>query len=170
MLDVGGGTGAFAITLCRTRPDLKVTVVDFPNVATLGEAYVADAGLSDRISYVRGDALVAEWPGGQDAVLMSYLLSGVPASEHDRLIARAFDHLAPGGRLLIHDFIVDEDRTGPKNAALWQLQHTAFTPQARSVSDGWLTERMAQAGFAGVEVAPLIPGMTKLADGRRPAA
>jgi hypothetical protein len=29
---------------------------------------------------------------------------------------------------------------------------------------------MAQAGFAGVEVAPLIPGMTKLADGRRPAA
>ncbi len=170
MLDIGGGTGAFAITLCRANPDLHVTVVDFPNVALLGEAYVADAGLSDRITYVTGDALAAEWPGDQDAILMSYLLSGVPDHAHEGLIGRAFDHIGSGGRLLVHDFIVDEDRTGPKNTALWQLQHTAFTPEARSLSDGWLADRMCAAGFCGIEVEPLIPGMTKLASARRPDA
>ena len=169
LLDVGGGTGAFAITLCRANPELRVTVVDFPNVAALGEAYVADAGLSDRIGYLTGDALKADWPDAQDAILMSYLLSGVPDEAHEGLVARAFDHLAPGGRLLIHDFIVDADRTGPKNAALWQLPHTAFTPEARSLSDDWLADRLAAAGYATVEVAPLIPGMTKLASGMRPS-
>ena len=33
MLDVGGGTGAFAITLCKANPELSATIVDFPNVA-----------------------------------------------------------------------------------------------------------------------------------------
>ena len=169
LLDVGGGTGAFAITLAAAFPDLSVTVVDFPNVSALGEAHVADAGLSDRIAYIRGDALETDWPGGQDAILMSYLFSGVPDHAHEGLIARALETLAPGGRLLVHDFIVDADGTGPRNTALWQLQHAAFTPDARALSEDWLMERMRAAGFEELSAGPLVPGMTKLVTGRRPA-
>ena len=168
LLDVGGGTGAFAITLCKAFPQLSATLVEFPNVADIGEGFVARAGLSERISYRRGNALEADWPAGQDAVLMSYLLSGVPDHAHDDLFARAFAHLAPGGQLMIHDFVVDADRKGPRNTALWQLQHTAFTPEARSIADDWLAKRLTAAGFTDVSVEPLIPGMTKLALGRRP--
>ncbi|WP_121630326.1 methyltransferase [Tropicibacter alexandrii] len=167
LLDVGGGTGAFAITLCKAFPDLHVTVIDFPNVARLGEAYVADAGLSGRITYQHGNALEAEWPEGMDAILMSYLFSGVPDHTHEGLLTKAYNRLTPGGRVLIHDFIVDADLTGPKNTALWQLQHTAFTPEARSLDDAWLAGAMGGAGFGDVEVTPLIPGMTKLALGVR---
>lgn len=168
LLDVGGGTGAFAITLCQAFPDLKATVVDFPNVAVIGEAYVAKAGLRDRIAYVHGDALRTEWPTGQDVILMSYLFSGVAGDEHEGLLTRAYDHLVPGGRLLIHDFIVSADRTGPKLAALWQLQHTAFTPEARSLDDAWLAEQLTATGFEDVSVEPMIPGMTMLAEGVKP--
>ena len=168
LLDVGGGTGAFAITLCEAFPDLRATVVDFPNVVSLGAKYAEDAGLADRITYVPGDALNTEWPGDQDAVLMSYLFSGVPGEAHDVLLARAFERLAPGGRILIHDFVVSADRTGPKLAALWQLQHTAFTPKARSLDDAWLAQQLTKAGFAEVSVTPMIPGMTMLAQGVRP--
>lgn len=168
-LDVGGGTGAFAITLCDAFPALTATVVDFPNVARLGRRYVAKAGLSDRIRYVDGNALETAWPGAQDAILMSYLFSGVPGEAHSDLIARAHDTLAPGGTFLLHDFVVDAERTGPKLAALWQLQHTAFTPEARSLDDAWLADALEGAGFEDVSVRPMIPGMTMLAMGRRPA-
>jgi ubiquinone/menaquinone biosynthesis C-methylase UbiE len=169
MLDVGGGTGAFAITLCAANPELRATIVDFPNVAALGRDYVAKAGLSDRITYVEGDALRTPWPGGQDLILMSYLFSGVPGSTHGRLIADAVARLNPGGRLLIHDFVVHADRTGPKLAALWQLQHTAFTPRAKSLDEAWLLKALVEAGLEDVTVDEMIPEMTMLAMGRKPA-
>ncbi|MFO7757257.1 MAG: methyltransferase [Roseovarius sp.] len=168
LLDVGGGTAAFDITLCRANPDLTATVIEFPNVAALGRKYVETAGLSDRITYRDGNALEAAWPGGQDVVLMSYLFSGIPGDTHDRLIAQAFDILNPGGLVLIHDFIVEEDRTGPMLAALWQLQHTAFTPEARSLDAGGLQTSLSVAGFVDVRIAPMIPEMTMLAQGRKP--
>lgn len=168
LLDVGGGTGAYAITLCAAFPELTATIVDFPNVAAVGEEYIEQAGLSDRIAYRRGNALETEWPRDQDVILMSYLFSGVPDTSHEGLIARALDHLAPGGLLLIHDFVVDADGVGPKNAALWQLQHTAFTPHARSLDDAWLAKALRSAGFRSVTVRPMIPDMTMLAQGTRP--
>lgn len=169
MLDVGGGTGAFAITLCGANPDLRATIVDFPNVAAVGRGYVAAAGLSDRIAYAEGNALKSDWPDKQDVILMSYLLSGVPGETHEGLVARAFDHLAPGGRLFIHDFIVSADRSGPELAALWQLQHTAFTPRARSSDDAGLCRMLSDAGFAQVAAGPMIPEMTMLVEGQKPA-
>ncbi|WP_010138272.1 methyltransferase family protein [Oceanicola sp. S124] len=90
MLDVGGGTAAFDIVLCGANPGLTSTVLEFPNVAALGRRYVEAAGLSDRITYLEGNALETDFPGGQDIVLMSYLFSGVPGEAHEALIARAY--------------------------------------------------------------------------------
>ena len=168
MLDVGGGTGAFAITLAKAAPEMKATIVEFPNVAALGREYVDEAGLSDRISYHEGNALEAEWPKDQDLILMSYLLSGIPGQTHADLMKRAYDHLAPGGKILVHDFVVNADRTGPKLAALWQLQHTAFTPEARSLDSATLEEDLKAAGFEGVETRTMIPEMTMLTEGKKP--
>ncbi|MEZ5654125.1 MAG: methyltransferase [Burkholderiaceae bacterium] len=167
LLDVGGGTGAFAITLCQTFGHLSATVIDFPNVARLGEAYVAKAGLSERIRYLHGDLLDTEWPGGQDVVLMSYIFSSVPGEALADLVRRAHACLRPGGRLLVHDFMVEPTRDGPKLAALWQFQHTAFNPRAKSVDTAWARQQMSVAGFEGIAAEPMIPGMTYLVTGAR---
>ena len=164
-LDVGGGTGAYAVTLCEENPQLQATVIEFPNVAALGEEYVARAGLQDRITYRPGDLLEVKWPGGQDVVLMSYIFSSVPGEKIKGLVDKAAEVLNPGGRLIVHDFMVDPDRSGPKLAALWQFQHTAFNPHARSVSTDWAADMLSEAGFTQIEAGPMIPGMTSVVSG-----
>lgn len=165
ILDVGGGTGAYAITLCENNPQLQATVIDFPNVAVLGEAYVARAGLEDRVSFQPGDLLESEWPDEQDVVLMSYIFSSVPGNEIAGLVEHAAEVLKPGGRLIVHDFMVNPQRDGPKLAALWQFQHTAFNPQARSVSTEWAADALNDAGFSQTAIRPMIPGMTSVVSG-----
>ncbi len=169
LLDVAGGTGAMTIRLLEANPDLASTIIDFPNVSELGWRFITDAGMVDRVRYIPGNALEVAWPNDQDAILMSYLFSGIPGEELPRMVQNAFESLAPGGKLMVHDFMVDDDRQGPPMAALWQLQHMAFTPEARSVTPGWLKARMTEVGFTDVEEHDMVPGLTRLIVGVKPA-
>lgn len=169
LLDVGGGSGAFSITLCQQYPELSATIVDFPNVATVGRRFVRQAGLDERVAFVEGNALDVDWPGDQDVVLFSYVSGSVSAEGVAELYARAQRALQPGGRVLIHDFLVDDDRDGPLLPALWALQHCAFTPGGVSLTPAFVTRLLEESGFEDVRVGSFIPGMTRLVQARRRA-
>jgi len=162
LLDVGGGTGAMTIRLLEVNPGLMSTIIDFPNVSEIGWRFITEANMVDRVRYIPSNALAVEWPKEQDAILMSYLFSGVPGKEVPRLVNYAFDCLAPGGSFMVHDFMVKDERTGPPMAALWQLQHMAFTPDAHSVTAGWLKNEMTKVGFTNIQDDQTIPGLTHL--------
>ena len=44
LLDVGGGSGAFSIALCRRFPTLRATILDFPTVVEIARDYRDEAG------------------------------------------------------------------------------------------------------------------------------
>lgn len=169
LLDVAGGTGGFAIRLCEKYPNINITILDFPNVIKLGEKKVANAGLTNRINFVAGDALDYDWPTGSfDAILMSYLYNGVPEKEIPTLANKAFNAINSGGFYIVHDFMVENDRNGPHLAALWQLQHLAFTPTAKSLTPNWVSHILKDVGFTNIINKVLIPGMTRVLWGTKP--
>jgi hypothetical protein len=168
LLDVAGGTGAFAITLCQRYPGLRATILDFPSVATVAARYIGDAALTDRIALIAGDALETDWPAGQDAVLMSYLLSAVGGADIPVLIDRARRALAAGGRLIIHDFMLDEDRSGPFSAAGFFLQYLTLRTDPVSFTAGEVESWLTTAGFEGIESGTMIPEITGYAIARTP--
>ena len=162
LLDVGGGSGAFSIALCQRHPELRATVLDFPNVIDVAERFVSEAKLEDRISYIRADAVNGTWPGGQDLILFSYLLSAVAEASIPHLLAKAWEALRPGGRLLIHDFMLDDDETGPALAALWFLQYLSGRIDGVSFSAATLGEQLRSQGYEEISSQILIPEITKL--------
>jgi ubiquinone/menaquinone biosynthesis C-methylase UbiE len=169
LLDVGGGSGAFSITLCRRFPTLEATVLDFPSVQPAFEVFVREAGLAERLHFLSGDALVAEWPGDQDAVLLSYLLSAVGAPSIDGLLARAVRALGAGGVVMLHDFMVDDDGRGPTTAALWQVNALLIDPDVAQLSPVFLAERLRAHGFDDPRDAEVIPGITRVILATKPA-
>jgi hypothetical protein len=82
---------------------------------------------------------------------MSHVLHGEAPADAARLVARAAETLAPGGRLGIHEFILDDDRKGPLFATLFSLNMLLGTEQGRSYTDGELREMMAAAGLEPIE-------------------
>lgn len=170
MLDVAGGTGAFSITLCLRNPALTATILDFPSVCEVAAGYIAKAGLTDRIALLAGDARVTSWPTGQDAVLMSYLISAVRESEILPLMHRAFESLAPGGALLLHDFMVTDDRAGPPSAALWLLLSVIGDPDALQITPGMLMQAALATGFVETQEFELLPGITRTVIAKKPSA
>lgn len=168
LLDVGGGSGAFTITLCQRHASLRATILDLPGVQATAEAYVRDAGVADRVTFVPGNALGTPWPADNDVVLLSYLLSAVSAADIEPLLARAHGALRPGGMLLLHDFMVDDDGAGPPTAALWLVNALLIDPDVARLSPRLLTDRAQAHGFAGIRHIEVIPGITRALIAVRP--
>ena len=167
LLDVGAGSGAFAIAFCERHPALRATLLDFPQTLDVARSYRDAAGLTDRIALIPGNATSTDWPGGQDVVLMSYLLSALTADEADAALAAAHHSLRPGGLLVVHDFMLDDDEPGPTAAALWFLQYLAWRPDAWSFTGAELGDRMAKAGFLPTPAEQVVPETTKLVLARK---
>jgi hypothetical protein len=49
LLDVGGGSGAYAIAFAQANPDLHAQVFDLPGVLPIAQQHITAAGLEDRI-------------------------------------------------------------------------------------------------------------------------
>ncbi|MDJ0782026.1 MAG: methyltransferase [Desulfosarcinaceae bacterium] len=153
LLDLGGGPGTYAIFFCRHYPRLRATVFDLPTTRPFAEKVIGEHGLADRVQFQAGDFLqdaLATDPL-YDAVWMSHILHGEGPDDCRTLVAKAADALAPGGRLAIHEFILDDDRRGPLFATLFSLNMLIGTEKGRAYTDGELREMMTAAGLAQIE-------------------
>jgi hypothetical protein len=165
LLDVGGGSGAFTIALCERNPDLAATILDFPETVAVAQRFVAEAGLQGRVRHIAGSALGIDWPAAQDTILMSYLWSAVGRSEVEELTTRAYLALRSGGMILIHDFMVDDQLSGPANAAFHLLLSVLDNPEMALLTPSFVGERLAQVGFTNIATSTLLPGITSLVIG-----
>jgi len=119
-------------------------------VIEVARRYVEASQLNSRIALIGGDALEDDWPDHQDVVLMSYLLSAVGESSIPTLLDRAWHALSPGGLLVLHDFMLDVNRDGPREAALWFLFYTVQRSDSSSFTAGDLVEQLDHRGFTDI--------------------
>ena len=168
LLDVAGGTGAYSIAFRRANPGLSATILDFPAVIEVARGYIERAGLADSITLIPGDAREAEWPGGHDVVFMSYLLSAVRGGDIAPLLQRAHSALRPGGKLIVHDFMLDETRSGPSSAALFFLSYLSANPDAVSFTAADIAQWMEGASFVDGKEEVMIPDITMMVTATRP--
>jgi len=67
--------------------------------------------------------------------------------ENRSLLSRAYDALAPKGRLAIADFISDPDKTSPRSAALFALNMLVSTRGGATYSESEYDAWLKAAGF-----------------------
>jgi 2-hydroxy-4-(methylsulfanyl)butanoate S-methyltransferase len=130
--------------------------------------YAGEAGLADRISHIAGNAIAVDWPVGHDVVLMSYVWSAVGEADIAVLAKRAFDALPPGGLVLVHDYMVDDAREGPRFAAWYLLGSVLDNPTAICLTPTYVEQILRDVGFqiGGTEV--MLPGITMLTRAGKP--
>jgi (2Fe-2S) ferredoxin/predicted O-methyltransferase YrrM len=166
MLDVGGGSGAYSIAFAKAGEKLRAELLDLPVVCKLAQGYIEKAGLSGRITTRTGDLRSDDLGSGYDLVFVSAICHMLDEQENLDLIERCRKALAPGGRLVIQDFILEPDKTSPQSAALFSLNMLVGTEHGASYSEQEYAAWMREAGFANVARVRL-PGPSGLMIGAR---
>jgi len=166
MLDVGGGSGAYSIAFASAKHDLEVDLLDLADVLPITQGHIENAGLAGRIRTRPGDLRLDQLGAGYDLVLVSAICHMLGVDENRDLLKRCFQALAPKGRLVIQDFILEPGKTAPKSAALFALNMLVGTPGGSTYTEAEYTAWFTEAGLREVKHVRL-PGPSGLIMGRR---
>jgi hypothetical protein len=149
LLDIGGGSGAYDIELCKRYGNLHATVFDLPHVAAIAAGKIAEAGLADRIE-TAGGSFFEELPRDHDVHLLSMILHDWDEAKNRTLLRRSFEALPEGGAVVISELLVNDDKTGPAPAALMSL-NMLIEAEGRNYTPAEYSAWLEEAGFRHIE-------------------
>jgi predicted O-methyltransferase YrrM len=167
MLDVGGGSGAYSIAFARANPALRADILDLAGVEPIASRHIREAGVAGRVQVRAGDLRSDRLGEGYDLAFLSAICHMLSATENLDLLGRCREALAPGGRIVIQDFILEPDKTSPRFAALFALNMLVGTRGGSSYSEPEYAAWLGEAGFQHIRRVRL-PGPTGLMIASRP--
>jgi predicted O-methyltransferase YrrM/DNA-binding CsgD family transcriptional regulator len=167
MLDVGGGSGAYSIAFAQANPSLHAVIFDLEPVLAIAQTHIDRAGLTARVTTRVGDLHTDAFGGGFDMVLISSICHMLSPQEILDLFRKSFAALNPAGRVIVRDFILEDGKTAPRQAAVFSLNMLVGTRGGSNYSTAEYRELLEQAGFAGVHPVEL-PTPASLMIGAKP--
>jgi len=167
-VDLGGGPGTMALALALALPDVVVTLVDRPATLAIAAERVPADLWGSRVLPQPADLL--RWgpePGRYDLAILSAVLHAHDAAAAAAMVGRAARGLAPGGRLVIRELLLDDhDPERALDAAVFSVGMLITTQRGgsfrRDQVEGW----MLAAGLEDLELVPVERGVALV--GRRP--
>ena len=151
LLDVGGGSGCFMVAAAQAHPHLRCTVLELPAMCEVANGYIEAGGVTVRVDVCAVDMFRQPWPVGYDAIFFSNIWHDWNVRTCQWLAARAYEALPSGGRILLHEMLLDEDGAGPLTAASFSMMMLLMT-QGQQFTAGELKTILEGAGFGNVGV------------------
>jgi hypothetical protein len=149
LLDVGGGSGCFSIAIAQHHAELRATVMDLQPMCKFARNYIAKADVGDRVDTLAVDMFRERWPQGYDALFFSNIFHDWSLEVCAQLAAKAFAACAPGGRILVHEMLLDDTGAQPRATAAFSLLMLGAT-KGQQFTFAELKEILAGAGFRNI--------------------
>ncbi len=156
LLDLGGGPGTFAIHFCLANPQLTASVYDLKTTKPFAQKTIKRFKVSGRVDFIAGDYTREEFPhpGAYDAAWLSHILHGEKPEQAKDVVRKAVSALKPGGKIFIHEFILNENMDGPLFPALFSINMYLGTHGGQSYSQTQLTDMLTAAGVRDIQRLP----------------
>ena len=149
--DLGGGPGHYASEFASRDAEIEAWLIDLPQTIETAREIAADWLTHERVHALAWDFYEDPPPTelpAFDLVFLSQVVHAESPARNRDLFGKIANLLDPGGRLVVHEFFVDPDRTTPADAALFAVNMLAMTPGGRTYT---VDEVNAWARDAGLE-------------------
>lgn len=150
MLDIGGGSGAHSIGAALRLPHLQACILDFPQVCEMAQSYIVQYGLQERIKTSEVNIWQDHWPAADLHFFSNMYHDWLPEKCHF-LTAKSFNSLESGGRIVIHEMLYNDEKTGPFASAAFSMMMMGWT-EGKQYSGQELTAILQEIGFAEIQI------------------
>jgi len=153
LLDLGGGPGTYAIHFCLANPQLAAHVFDLPSSRSFAEKTIKRFNISDRVEFIQGSFLDKDFPVKEkyDAAWLSHILHGEGPEDCNKIIENAVSVLKPGGKIFIHEFILNNSMDGPLFPTLFSINMMVGTEKGQAYSEKQLCYMLQNNGVKNIQ-------------------
>jgi ubiquinone/menaquinone biosynthesis C-methylase UbiE len=167
ILDIAAGHGLYGIAFAKNNPQVNVVALDWAKVLEVAKENAQAAGVAERFSTIAGSAFDVDYGSGYDLVLLTNFLHHFDAPTNEALLRKVYAALAEGGRAVTLEFVPNEDRISPPDAAAFSVMMLGGTPAGDAYTFPELERMFANAGFAGSELHQLPPSIQQVVISRK---
>lgn len=157
ILDIAAGHGLFGIAFATRNQQAEVTALDWKAVLEVAKENAQKAGVSDRYQTLDGSAFDVDFGSGYDLVLLTNFLHHFDPPTCETLLKKVHAALADGGRAVTLEFVPNDDRITPPDAAGFSMIMLTSTPSGDAYTFAELERMCANAGFSKSTLYPLPP-------------
>jgi hypothetical protein len=151
LLDLGGGSGAYPIIITKKYPNLKAILFDFPYVCEVAQDFIETMGAPSNVITHSGNFWADEFPEGADVVLLGQVVHSFNEVDNKILFQKIYDYLPKGSILIITEFLLNEDKTGPVFATLFGLNMLTTSQDGKTYTENEIRQLLQDSGFVDVK-------------------
>jgi acetylserotonin N-methyltransferase len=127
--------------------------MDLRAMCAAAQPYIDDGGCGDRVDTLAVDMFREAWPTGYDALFFSNIYHDWDDRVCAELSAKAFAALPPGGRIFLHEMLMNDNGDGPATTASFSMLMLLGT-RGRQYTLAELRGFLEGAGFQDVTARP----------------
>ena len=153
--DIGTAQGDLVTQIALAQPHLRGIGFDLPEVGPIFRDYIAENGLTNRVSFQDGDFFNGALPQA-DVLLFGHILHDWDLETKRMLLRKAWEALPSGGAVIVYDSIIDDDRSQNAFGLMMSLNMLIETRGGFDYTGADCIGWMREAGFKDCRVEHLV--------------
>lgn len=158
VLDLGSGPGTYSMEMAGNG--VSVTLFDLPETIKIARDVVSrsKSGTGD-IAFMDGDFLRDDIGSGYDLILISQIVHMFSEKVNMTLLRKCRKALNANGRVVVHDFLINDAHTIPSWSALFAINMLVSTEGGRTYSPNDIKGWFLKTGFRSVRKRLIVDGV-----------
>jgi hypothetical protein len=167
-IDIGGASGTYTWAFLQALPRSEGTIFDLPVGIEAARKRFTGSMFEHRVRLIEGNFYRDEFPTGFDFAWISAIIHQFDRAESRELYKKAFQSLRSGGTAAVRDFMMNADRTAPKDGAFFGINMLVETPTGMVYTFDEVKSDLESAGFTNVELAVPAETMSAIVVAEKP--
>jgi 2-polyprenyl-3-methyl-5-hydroxy-6-metoxy-1,4-benzoquinol methylase len=158
VLDLGCGPGTYSMEIAGNG--VEVTLFDLPDTIQIARDVVSRSRTSTKnIRFMAGDFLRDDIGSGYDLILISQIVHMFSEKVNVILLKKCRRAMNENGRIVVHDFLINEARTMPSWSSLFAINMLVSTEGGRTYSPGDIKGWFLKTAFRSVRKKVVVDGV-----------
>jgi SAM-dependent methyltransferase len=147
LCDLGSGPGSYSVAILNKDKKAFATLIDRPPAIKVARQIHKNHSTYKRINFVCGDLFADDFESGFNTILLSNIIHIYNSKENKKLFKKIYKALELGGRFILYDYFLHENKIKPYDAALFAVTMLLYTKTGKSYTSTETISLLKDMGF-----------------------